>query len=113
MSKLTRIAGIALFLTLVVLLWYLSEFWPWRTLCAEDGPFGIGWLSALAEPLCSRDGIWGIEALDRRGGIIQRQLQALGMGEFGVPVWGLLAFLILSLTQVVWRRIFSLGGGEE
>lgn len=113
MSFLTRAAGFSLFLALVMALWYLSEFWPWRAICGADGPFGIGWLASLAEPLCARDGIAGIEALDRRGGIVQRQLQAAGLGEFGIVAWGLLVFLILSLIQALWSRIAKIGRGGE
>lgn len=113
MSLITRIAGVALFAVLVILLWYLSVFWPWREICGNEGPYGIGWLKSAAEPLCSRDGIAGVEALDRRGGIVQRQLQANGLGEFGIVAWALLAFLILSLTQVVWGWAAKLGGGHQ
>lgn len=112
MKSLSRILGVGLFLLLVVALWYLSEFWPWRTLCGEEGPFGLSWLSGLTDPVCPRDGLFGIEALDRRGGVVQRQLQAVGLGEFGLVVWGLLVFLILSLAQALWSRIARMGGEE-
>jgi len=108
MSGLARVIGTVLFLTLVIALWYLSAFWPWRTLCGEEGPFGVGWLAALAEPFCARDGLFGIAALDRRGDIVLRLLQPYGLGDFAIVAWGLLAFLILSLAQVVWSRIAGL-----
>ncbi len=113
MSPLSRIIGFILFLLLVLLLWYLSPFWPWREICGQEGPLGIGWLATAVEPICAREGIAGFEWLDRRGGIVQRRLQANGLGEFGIVTWGLLAFLILSLTQVVWGWIAGLGGDKE
>lgn len=113
MKTIARIVGLLLFSLLVVLLWGLSPYFPWREVCAEGGLFGFEAITIATDPFCSDDGFFGLERRDRSIGVVQSRLQGLGFAEFGVVVWGLLCFLILSLVQVVWSKISSLGGGEE
>ncbi len=113
MKRLAHIVGLCLFAVLALFIWGLSPYFPWRDVCAQGGLFGLESFTVATDPFCLDDGLFGLERRDRSIGIVQSRLQANGFAEFGIVVWGLLAFLILSLVQVVWSKIAEIGGGKD
>lgn len=81
-----RVLGVALAAVLATLALYASRYWIFR------------WWD--------RDGLLGIEALRPQGGVIRQWLRGTDAAPYDIALWGVAVFLVLTILQAVWNRIF-------
>ncbi|MEM8870165.1 MAG: hypothetical protein AAGB10_00210 [Pseudomonadota bacterium] len=81
-----RALGLALAAILVGLAFYLSRYWVFR--------------------LWDREGLLGLEVLRPQGGLVGRWLRGTDAAPFELVLWGCGVFLILTILQAIWNRIF-------
>ena len=63
-------------------LFYVSRFWEFR--------------------LWGRDGLFGIDALRPQGDLVSRWLRGTDLAPFELLIWGVGAFLLLSVLQKLY-----------
>ncbi|MEM8656881.1 MAG: hypothetical protein AAF813_05980 [Pseudomonadota bacterium] len=81
-----RLFGIALAAVLVTVALYLSRYWVFR--------------------LWDREGLLGAEVLRPQGGLLGRWLRGTDGAPFELLIWGCGVFLLLTLLQAIWNRLF-------
>ncbi|MEM9735449.1 MAG: hypothetical protein AAF908_02450, partial [Pseudomonadota bacterium] len=79
MAILARVLGVGLAVALAALVYYLSRFWEWR--------------------LWPREGLFGVEGIDPRGGLGGRWLRGTDLAVFDLIVWAVGVFLVLSIVE--------------
>ena len=79
-----RLSSLAVVLLLGLVLFYLSQFWPFR------------WWS--------NQGLFGIEAIRPQGDLVSRWLRGTPFAPYDLLVWAIGAILTLSAVQTFFDR---------
>ncbi len=82
-----RILGIGLAAALIGVLFYTSRFWLYS--------------------LWPRTGLWGVELLRPNGDLAASLLRGTPFAPASLIIWGIAAFLVLSILQAAWSKIFK------
>ncbi|MEM8786654.1 MAG: hypothetical protein AAGE76_00175 [Pseudomonadota bacterium] len=80
-----RVLGVILAAALAALALYASRFWLWRL---WEGNLG------------------GVELLRPQGGVVRQAARGTEAAPYDIVLWAIGAFLVLSLVQWVWGRVF-------
>ena len=81
-----RVLGTVLAAFLAALAIYVSRYWIFR--------------------FWDREGLLGVETLRPQGGLLRQYLRGTDAAPFDILLWGLAVFLVLTVLQFVWNRIF-------
>lgn len=87
-----RILSLGVVAAITVVFYYVSRFWDFR--------------------LWGREGLFGIEELRPTGGLLARWLRGTDLAPFELLIWGIAAFLILSLLQKIFDLLRSTYKGD-
>jgi hypothetical protein len=79
-----RLFGIVGALLLAALIAYVSRYWVFD--------------------LWPREGLFGVQSLPPQGDLVRRWLGGTVWSPFDIVIWGIAAFLLLSLVQAVADR---------
>ncbi len=82
-----RIFGLILAVLVFTALFYLSRYWSF-SLWGREGLLGFNWLRP-------------------QGNLVPVWLRGSGYGAFAILAWAVGAFLILTLLQSIWGRVFK------
>lgn len=80
-----RILSLALVTFITVVLFYVSRFWGFR--------------------LWGQEGLFGIAELRPQGGLLARWLRGTDFAPFELLIWGIGAFLLLTLLQKLFDTL--------
>ncbi len=82
-----RVFGIVVAILLLVVIVYLSRYWTFR--------------------LWDREGLAGIQALRPQGSLPGQWLRGTPFSTFDIIAWAVGSFLLLSIIQAIWARLFK------